>query len=502
MGWCARLAAAVIGPAVAAVLVLPSAWAAPATGVDDVVEALGLTSEPADYVVLVDTSGSMNANGRYATVRRELARLVDGLDSDDRVSLLTFDSAVKPRFRGIVGDNTGDVLAGLPASAGGVHTDIGAAIDAGLTELERADTHRLAALILITDGKLDAPGSAYEVVKSEAWKALRTRASALARDHQVAAYAVSLQATTDARLLARVFPRATEVAAAQVGDRFARLGADLARLQAAEALKEEVRQAIPVTWTADLGAALAAGAPADVELVFTSPYAHVPVELRDIRPVAPPGLQVELSGLPEKVVLDPGAKVAVKGRARVAGTAQGEPRVTLTATVDSPWRKPLEDDLGLTFAPVLDGSAPVPAPPVSLPPTLLPLAGTAAGLAGAAVVVLLLVRILFTPTMGGVISFRRGDRELGEIVVNGRRMKLVPPVAATELTGLAGTAAGARGPKGVESAVRVTLRFGTTKARGLIPDAGTITLGDLEVGYTSGRRRILDKIGLPRPQSV
>lgn len=168
-----------------------------------------------------------------------------GLDSDDRVFLLTFDTKVTPRFRGVVGKKPTAVLAKLPRKASGKHTDIGAAIAAGLTELEKADTHRLAALILITDGKVDAPGSTYSNSRSAAWKALQGRAAALGTNHQVAAYAVALQASTDAGLLKQAFPQASEVGASQVGARFAQVGGDLVRLQAAQALKDELGHPIP-----------------------------------------------------------------------------------------------------------------------------------------------------------------------------------------------------------------------------------------------------------------
>ncbi|MFT4110203.1 VWA domain-containing protein [Propionicimonas sp.] len=472
------------------------------TDVDDVVSALGLTAEPADYVVLVDTSGSMQADGRYASVRRELATLVKGLSAQDRVSLLTFDTSVSPRFRGVVGKNAAAVLADLPARAAGEHTDIGAAISAGLTELERADTRRLAALILITDGKLDAPGSKYARATSSAWKELKSRAAALGAGHQVAAYAVSLMASTDAGLLKKVLPQATEVSAAEVGDRFAEVGSDLVRLQAAQALKSELSQPIMVNWQGDLGAALADGSPTGITLEFVSPYPHVPVELSHLAVQAPPGLQVALAGLPEKVRLDPNGHATVPATATVTGSAGPAATVGLTATVTSTWAEVLTGDLGLEFAPSLQGTAAVAAAPITLPPALLPaVAVVAAGLA-AAVVLFLLVRVLVTPSLSGLLTIRRQGRHLADIVLDGRRMRLAAPDAVADLAGLGGSVAGSRrGGKG-QRAVRVNLRFGATSARGVLRDGSSISLGELDVEYTSGRRRILDKIGLPRPDAA
>lgn len=500
MRFWARLGATFLGLAGASLLVPGAALAAPAAGVDDVVAALGLAkaTEPADYVVMVDTSGSMKAGGRWDSVRHELGTLVDGLNAQDRVSVMTFDATVVPRFSGLAGKNRAAVLAKLPAVASGLHTDLGAAIDAGLTVLERPETHRLAALILITDGKVDAPGSPYASVKSAAWKDLKSRASALSESHQVAAYAVSLQAATDAGLLKKVFPRASEVSAAQVGDRFANVGGDLVRLQAAEVLKKELAQPIQVTWAGDLGASVANGTPVDVQLTFASPYAHVPVTLQGIRATAPAGLRVELSGLPASVTVDPAKSVTVEAKALVTGSPSGDATAGVSATVDSPWRKAMENDLGLNFDPKLSGTTPIPAAPIKLPPTLLPLAGAIGGLVAAAALVLLLARMLLIPTMSGSLTIRRGGRELTEILLRGRRMKLVAPQAATELAGLSGSATGARGNGGKDRSVRLDARLPGVSARGLVHDGGTIALGDLEITYTSGRRRILDKIGLPR----
>jgi hypothetical protein len=478
-------------------LLAPAAQAAPAaTGVDEVVRALGLSREPADYVVLVDTSGSMNAGGRYARVRTELGTLVRGLDAEDRVSLYTFDSSAQHRFRGAVGDRPDAVLARLPKTAAGKHTDIGAAIAAGLQELERPETRRLTALILITDGVLDAPGSDFANVKSSAWKQLRTRAEALAADHQVAGYAVSLQATTDAGLLKKVLPKATEVKPGDVGARFADLGNDLIRLRAADALRNELAQPIQVTWTGDLGAAAAAGGPADVTLEIASPYVHVPVELAGFTAQASPGLTVQLDGLPETVELDPSGRVSLPARVTVSGTPAPDAQVGLTAKVTSSWQKALTKDLGLDFAPALAGTAPVSQPPLRLPPTLLPTIGTVAGIAAAALLLFWLAATLLLPPMSGLLTVRRDGREVAEVVLGGRRLKLAAPVAAPELAGLGGSVAGARGAGRGERAVRVDARLGEARTRAVIQDGGFVAFGPFELGYTSGRRRILEKIGL------
>lgn len=500
MRFCTRFCGVFLGLAIAGLLAAPlAAQAAPATGVDEVVSALGLAQEPADYVVLVDTSGSMNQGGRYDTMRHELGTLLSGLNAADRVSLLTFDSTAVSRYRGLVGNSPSKVLAKLPVTASGLHTDIGAAIAAGVSELERKETHQLAALILVTDGKLDtATTSKYADVNSTAWKKLKSRASALGRQHQVAGYAVSLQATTDARLLRKVFPQAAEVNGGQVGKRFAEVGADLVRLQAMEALKEELAKPIGISWAGDLGAALANNTPVDIELSFFSPYAHVPVSLSEIAAQATAGLDVVLTGLPEKLSLKPGEKLTVKAQARLTGTAGPDASVTLVAKVDSPWRKVLEKDLGVKLEPTLDGAALVPAPPIKLPPTLLPTVGAISGLLLAAAAVWWLTRMMVTPQLRGLLTFRRNRREIADVVLSGHRQKLRAPGAAAELVGLTGTVTGARGKMRGQRAVRLDARWGAETVKGLVLDGDVLQMGDMEISYSSDRRRILDMIGAPR----
>lgn len=486
----AMLTAMLSGPAMA--LAAPSE-----VGVDDVVSALGLAPEPADYVVLVDTSGSMRADNRYARVKQELAKLLGGLEPADRVALYTFDASTSRRYRGEVGDDPAAVLAGLPARADGDHTDIGAAIAAGLQELEDHDTRRLAALILITDGVLDAPGSEYADPKASAWKELRTRATQLQRRHQVAGYAVSLLADTDANLLKKVLPDAVEVRAEQVGDRFAELGSDMVKRRAAEALAAEAELPVTVSWAVDLGAALAGAGPVEGTLQFTSPYMHLPVALTDLGVVASPGLTATVTGLPETLRLAPGETVAVPVTATVTGTGGAGATVGLSATVTSSWGKVLAEDLGLEFTPAVEGTAPVAAAParLELPPTVLPLVATVAVLALGGLLLWWVARALLIPTMSGLLTIRRNGRELADIVLEGHRAKLAAPQTAAELIGLSGTVVGARGAARGERAVRVRASYGDARASGLIADGTSLALADLELTYTSGRRRILEKIG-------
>jgi hypothetical protein len=498
-----KFAGALLGLAGAGLMMAPvAAQAAPSVDVDEVVGALGLASEPADYVVLVDTSGSMNQGGRYPKVRNQLRTLLTGLDSDDRVSLLTFDSTVVKRYRGDVGSNPDAVLAHLPATATGIHTDIGAAIDGGLAQLESADTHRLAALILITDGVKDTvPTAKYAKADSASWKKLRVRATDLEKSHELAAYAVSLITTTDAGLLNKVVPQATEVSANEVGTRFAQVAGDLVRLQAAKALKNELVTPIKVVFTGDLGAALADGTAVPLQLDISSPYPHVPVVLSELKLQATDGLQLAVTGLPDTITLEPGGTATAKAQVSVTGSPGSSAAVSLAARVSSPWGKVLEEDLGLKFAPATEGTTPVPAAPIKLPPTLVPTVGAIAAVLALGLAVLLAGRMLVTPKMGGLLSFTRNGRLVADVVVTGRRGKLVPPAGVAELAALSGNLVGARGPAKGQRAVRLTARLGPDRARGLVGDCDVIQMGDMKISYITDRRRILDKIGLPTDPS-
>jgi hypothetical protein len=232
-----------------------------------------------------------------------------------------------------------------------------------------------------------------------------------------------------------------------------------------------------------------------LQLEITSGFPHVPVVLGDLKLQATDGLHLAVTGLPETINLEAGATANATVQVGVSGSAGPQSAVSLSATVSSPWGKVLEKDLGLTFEPAVEGTAVVPPAPIKLPPSLLPIAGGAAALLVGAVLVLLVVRMLLTPPMDGVLTFSRDGRELADIVLRGRRQKLAVPAGAPELVGLTGSVTGSRG------AVRLDAGFGAARTRGVVADAESVQLGDMTITYISGRRRILDKIGLPRPDA-
>ncbi len=203
------------------------------------------------------------------------------------------------------------------------------------------------------------------------------------------------------------------------------------KLQAAAALKDELAAPIKVVLTGNLGTALADGATVPLQLDISSPYPHVPVVLSDLKLQATDGLQLVVTGLPETISLEPGATANATAQVGVTGSADSNSKVSLSAKVSSPWGKVLEKDLGLTFAPAIEGAAAVPPAPIKLPPSLLPIVGGVAALLVVAVLALLLVRMALTRPMDGVLTFTRDGREVADIVLRGRRQKLDRPCRYT-----------------------------------------------------------------------
>jgi hypothetical protein len=203
-----RLTLSAMFTAVCAVLGLTAgpALAGPAPTREEVYRQLGVDAVPADYVVLVDTSGSMAADGRYSNVRKVLGSFLSGLASSDYVALYTFDTSPQRRYGGSAASRAAilDALPRAPTPNG--KTDIGLGIEQALRELNRSGSAGIATVVLLTDGRQDAPGSsAYRSTTSPAWKSLETRAASLKKTW-LGAYALPLRAQTGASLLRTVIP--------------------------------------------------------------------------------------------------------------------------------------------------------------------------------------------------------------------------------------------------------------------------------------------------------
>ncbi|WP_194793116.1 vWA domain-containing protein [Raineyella fluvialis] len=185
------ITAALLLPLLVAVVLfgpIPALAAPEQSSLQDVLTALSVKQEPADYVVIVDTSASMTDQGRYQRVRSGLSDMVKALGPDDRVALITFDSTpqVRRSLTALGSDRQGSISS-LPAAPTGQATDIGAALATALDVMERGEIKKRGAVLLFTDGQIDTnPSSPYATVNSSGWGPLKQRAVKLQDSHDIA----------------------------------------------------------------------------------------------------------------------------------------------------------------------------------------------------------------------------------------------------------------------------------------------------------------------------
>lgn len=195
---------------IAATVMLVAGGAGPAVAApsapDEVYAALGIDGVPADYVVMVDVSGSIDAE-RYTGLKRSLTAFLAALAPDDQVTLVPFADTARARTQP-AGRSPGKLVATLPAVADGQHTDIDAAIEKSIEVLKRPGAPSVATVVLLTDGEHDPPAaSPYPFTSGYQWNQLTEAAGALPQS-SVQAYAVPLAGRTGAPLLKKVFPQA------------------------------------------------------------------------------------------------------------------------------------------------------------------------------------------------------------------------------------------------------------------------------------------------------
>ncbi|WP_224756594.1 vWA domain-containing protein [Streptomyces sp. col6] len=363
-----RPCAALLAAAFLAALPAAPAQAAPAAPGPtraEIYRSLELDREPADYVILVDTSGSMTKEGRYNTVRSTLRPFLDGLTAEDHVALFTFDSRTEARYVGAAGD-TSKIIASLPGTpTPDGDTDIGAALDAALKEVARDDAAPVASVVLLTDGEhRPAAHSRYPKASGPAWDALGKRARTAAGRTELAGYAIPLGGgATGAGLLADVVPDTTVLRPKGIQD----LGAYLARAgdrtrarKAARLLAPDTGKGVTATWE-DGGALDLGDGSATRKLTLRSTTAHVPLTVSGLRAsVTGPDLTVE--GLPGQLALEPGESktyaLTLHGRLSAGWlpyrrTEDASATLHLAGRVTSSWQQPLAPDIKLKTPPAV-----------------------------------------------------------------------------------------------------------------------------------------------------
>ncbi len=332
---------------------------------EEVLRALGVDRVAADYVVMVDTSGSMKQGDLYAQVKSALRPLLRALSPDDYLTLLTFDSTPAVRFSGPVGPQGDVALDQLPSVPGGTATDIGAAINAGLAELSRPDAHDVGTIVLVTDGKHEPPaGSNYPATSGPAWDALGVRGRELARRHVISSYALALAPTTDAALMTRAFSNTLVEAlpAGQLPGFLARVKDEARLAKARRVLAGDVGKGVEARWSGSLSNLdLNKPPPVKAKLTLHSTMAHTPVVVQGLA-VTTDAAGVKARGLPGEVVLAPNQTkiidVAISyptwggfGFGSKEVTRSGQLRVA--GSLVTPWDNVLKNDLRVDLQPRL-----------------------------------------------------------------------------------------------------------------------------------------------------
>lgn len=479
-GLLALLVSTVGGPALADSSQVPPA---------EVLKTLGVSRQPSDYVIIVDISGSMADQNRYSRVTSAVRSLLLTLQSDDHVSVVTFNATAKVAYRGPVGTDPLAALDGLPSRPGGTGSDIGAGIAAGLTELESAHAKPAGAIVLITDGKLNAiKGSPYRSSDSPAWAELKQRGAALSARHLILGYAVALDAGADARMLRTVFPDAGDIPAASIEKRLAALESSLLNFQARQILVSDAAHGLQASWTPDLTTLSTRGGTVNGMLTLTSTYRHIPVEVKALTARTEGDVAVDVGGLSATSQLAPGQSVAVPLALTYSGAGQG--RLLFSGTVTTPWRDAMST-FEVRFAPTLAAEVPL---AVSEPPawvTWLPWLGLGGTGLAALVLVVMVIRAVTTPKLVGSLAVDLLDVRADDILLSGRSREIkrgtsVPGLWATVTGANRRDAGGTRRP-----AARVRVQIGKAKADKVLHDGDSMTLGDVRLTYNSVRTRML-----------
>jgi hypothetical protein len=407
---------------------------APATaepvGADEVYRTLQIESVPARYVILVDTSASMQqGTDLYGQLRVALRAHLAALSPDDTVALVTFDNVADVVFNGPVGTNPDAVLGRLPARATGDHTDIGRALELGLTLLSSSNAP-VGNVLLFTDGRHDPPpGSPYPYVEGGSWEQLRRSAGALKMDH-LTGFSVPLRPGAGVELLRTIVPDAQELTVTSIGalardlevpKRAGRVG------KARSVLGPDTRGGVVAEWHRT-AATIDAGE-TRLTLVLRSTTKRIPLTVTDLAVDSSSGT-VRVRAPAGPVTVPPAGRVPVDVEVEW-DPADGQVKATLTAraVVDSSWSPVIRQDLGLTFQPQLTGERATLTGTVDSGPSWW-------WLAGATVALLLLAAGLWfwhsrlrTPPMSGTLeatSPLSGD-VYGRLPLSGRRMTFGRP---------------------------------------------------------------------------
>ncbi|WP_069166471.1 vWA domain-containing protein [Nocardia altamirensis] len=473
----------------------------PQTRLPTVVEELQLDAVSIDYVVVVDTSGSMQESGLYPRVTGALRTFFAAMKPSDHLSILTFDTAPTLRYSDRVGPDPSTAIGQLPPVADGRGTDIGAGIAAGLAELERPGRGQVGAIVLVTDGQIQADGSPYATAESRAWNSLTDRANRLTANHHIASYAYALAPTTDAALLKKVFHDTVVVAIppAQVEGYLNRVTEETVRHKATGALQRDAQAGVEATWGTDVAQLNLGDGEADFPVVLRSTFSRVPIVVCDFS-IEIKGFDAHVSGAEQPIDLRPGESKEVHvhlsvdsmggfGFGKRTETRSGT--VAFTGTVGTPWSHAITEDLGVPFAPKLTS----PPGPISVVGTTgwswvtlvsIPLAALLLGIA------LWTARRLRMPKLTGALELMDEGRPVTEFALGGKVYAFGKGKHAIPGKNLVGNVRAVHRTDdyqgGLEHGVLVAAKLGTTRRSARLFSGDSLDIDSVTITYTNYRK--------------
>jgi hypothetical protein len=414
-----------------ATLCLPAPGRAEPPATEEAYRALKVDEQPALYVFLIDTSGSMETDGRYAAVRQSLPAFFAALAPTDQVATVVFAGDAVETYHGPAGESPDQLMTKvkLPARADGDNTDLGRAFEKAVSVLAGSDLP-VASLVLLTDGKhRPQQGSRYKYTTGTSWNTLRARASTIKKESFLQ-YSIPLAADTDVALLQSVFPQARPLPVAAPGELNERLRVpkdasrrEKARLNAAP----DATATVDVGWPAGAGALHAGTNHRTLTLTARTRYI----------PLAATGLAVHSSDPKVHARLDTDQVALNPGETRQIGlTVEWDPgppggtpydRRTVTADlavagqVDSPLGAVLAGELGVGLANRLTSPAQRVSGSAQRGRPWLWSTGTGVLFVLAVAVLLWLRR---NPPLRGTLLASRGGTPLGAMALSGRRRPL------------------------------------------------------------------------------
>lgn len=396
------LTAALAGMLAGAPLALSSAAAVPLPGTGqptrpEIFQDLGVDSKvPAAYVILVDTSSSMQQSGLYPQVISALPGFIESLGSGDLVAVFNFDTTPENVPTGLVPPSL-SVLDRLPPEAKGEWTDFGHAFAKALSLLQTAPAEvHVGGIILLSDGLIDAPNDpAFAKLSSSGWTGQIQTVRNLSARMTITGYAIQLgdppltpgsctrAQTTDVRTCAGVSVVLGKLLTPLDVDTLSP-DSDIAAIlgqaktatriaKAAQVLRSDLGRPVTATITGadgrDLRRLDLRSGSAPLLVTFVSHAPDIPaVSVTGLR-VRVDGFPARVTGLPSKVTLGPldartvTARLVWRSPARsslTGGTGTGAGRLRLTGTVTSPWVAAIRDDLndgGFRLGPLSAGQA-------------------------------------------------------------------------------------------------------------------------------------------------